>query len=55
MGITGNFTLYKTVVEVMPSRTKGVSSEFSGVSDWTETAKVSVILSNGSLNDNSSR
>ena len=48
LGIEGNFPLHKAVVAVMPSGTKVVSSEFCGVSAWTKTAKVSVVLPDGS-------
>jgi hypothetical protein len=47
VGIEGNFPLHKAVVAVMPSGTKIVSSEFCGVSAWTKTAKVSIILPDG--------
>jgi hypothetical protein len=46
-GIEGNFPLHKAVVAVMPSGTKIVSSEFCGVSAWTKTAKISIILPDG--------
>ena len=48
LGIDGNFPLHKAVVAQMPSGTKIVSSEFSGVSAWTKTAKISAILADGS-------
>jgi hypothetical protein len=48
LGIEGNFPLHKAVVAVIPSGTKVVSSESCGVSAWTKTAKVSVILPDGS-------
>lgn len=45
LGIEGNFPLHKAIVAVMPSGTKVVSSDSCGVSAWTKTAKVSVVLS----------
>jgi len=48
LDIKGNFPLHKAVIEVILSRTKVVSSELCGVSAWTKTAKVSVILLDGS-------
>ncbi|KAI4257179.1 MAG: hypothetical protein L6R42_005826 [Xanthoria sp. 1 TBL-2021] len=46
--IEGNFPLHKAVVEVMPRGTKIVSAESCGISAWTKTAKISVILEDGS-------
>ncbi|KAI1772814.1 Fructosamine kinase-domain-containing protein [Hypoxylon cercidicola] len=48
IGIKGNFPINKAVVEVMPSGTRIVSAESSGVSTWTKIARVSVILPDGS-------
>ncbi|ROW06754.1 hypothetical protein VMCG_04188 [Cytospora schulzeri] len=43
-GIDGNFPIHKAVVDAMPTGTKVISAESSGISAWTKTAKVSVIL-----------
>ncbi|KAF7512575.1 hypothetical protein GJ744_000836 [Endocarpon pusillum] len=48
LGIKGNFPIHKAVVQVMPRATKVVSAESCGISAWTKTAKVSVILPDGS-------
>ena len=48
LGIEGNFPIHKAVAAVMSSGTNVVSSESCGVSAWTKTAKVSVILPDGS-------
>ncbi|KAI7783399.1 hypothetical protein LA080_011960 [Diaporthe eres] len=46
-GIEGNFPIHKAVVDAMPTGTKVIASESSGVSFWTKTTKVSVILLGG--------
>ncbi|CAN8101749.1 unnamed protein product [Discula destructiva] len=46
--IEGNFPIQKAVLDVMPKGTRILSAESSGISAWTRTAKVSVILSDGS-------
>ncbi|KAL8982902.1 MAG: hypothetical protein Q9205_002701 [Flavoplaca limonia] len=45
--VEGNFPLHEAVVEVMPRGTKIVSAASSGISAWTKTAKISVILEDG--------
>ncbi|KAG8169541.1 hypothetical protein KVR01_000286 [Diaporthe batatas] len=47
-GVEGNFPVHKAVANVMPRGTKVIASESSGISAWTKTAKVSVILPDGS-------
>ncbi|TVY32309.1 hypothetical protein LSUB1_G008530 [Lachnellula subtilissima] len=49
LGIEGRFPLHKAVVAVIPSRTKIVSSDCYSVFTRTKTAKVSVILPDGTL------
>ncbi|KAI1480224.1 Fructosamine kinase-domain-containing protein [Daldinia eschscholtzii] len=47
-GVEGNFPIHKAVLDVMPSGTRIISAESSGISAWTKTAKVSVMLPDGS-------
>ena len=44
-GIEGGFPVHEAVRAIMPSGTKIVSAESYGISTWTKTAKVSVVLS----------
>ncbi|KAJ5691112.1 Fructosamine kinase-domain-containing protein [Penicillium malachiteum] len=46
-GVQGIFKLHMAVVQAMPSGTRVISANPWGVSAWTKTAKVSVILSDG--------
>ncbi len=46
-GVEGNFPLHKAVAAALPAGTKVVSANSCGVSAWTKTAKVSVILPDG--------
>ncbi|XXH00574.1 hypothetical protein Hte_006922 [Hypoxylon texense] len=47
-GIKGDFPINQAIVKVMPSGTRVVSAESSGVSAWAKIAKVSVLLLDGS-------
>ncbi|KAI1873984.1 uncharacterized protein JN550_003253 [Neoarthrinium moseri] len=48
-GIEGNFLLHDAVLKLLPEGTEVISAFSSGVSAWSKTAKVSVVLPNGSL------
>ncbi|KAK6063190.1 hypothetical protein SCUP515_12630 [Seiridium cupressi] len=43
-GIAGNFPLHKAVADLLPNGTRIISSETCGISAWTKTAKISVVL-----------
>ncbi|KAI0478377.1 Fructosamine kinase-domain-containing protein [Xylariaceae sp. FL0804] len=45
--LQGNFRINKAIAQALPNGAKIISAEFSGISAWTQTARVSVILSNG--------
>ncbi|KAI1214672.1 Fructosamine kinase-domain-containing protein [Annulohypoxylon truncatum] len=45
--IKGNFPINRAVLKVMPNGTRIVSAESNGTSAWSKTAKVSVILQDG--------
>ncbi|KAL9078766.1 MAG: hypothetical protein Q9157_002318 [Trypethelium eluteriae] len=47
-GVEGNFPLHKAVVKAMPSGTRVILAESCDVSAWTKTAKISVVLPDGS-------
>lgn len=47
--IEGDFPVHKAVVAVMPNETKVISAESCGISAWTKTAKLTVILPDQTL------
>lgn len=47
-GIEGNFRVHRSVIDAMPKGTKVTLAESWGISAWTKTAKVAVVLPDGS-------